>query len=45
MSLPCVIGGNGVVYIVRQGLNEKEKDLLQQSADRMNEIQKSLKIS
>lgn len=44
MSLPCVLGGGGVEFIVRQSLCEKEKELLQQSADSMNEMQKNLDI-
>lgn len=45
MSLPCILGGNGVALIVRQGLNDEEKDQIQKSADQMYEIQKTLKLA
>lgn len=45
MSLPCILGGNGVALIVRQQLNEEEKDQLQKSADKLFEIQKTLNVT
>ncbi|KAF2896296.1 hypothetical protein ILUMI_09881 [Ignelater luminosus] len=44
LSLPCVLGCQGVCYIVRQNLNNKEKELLQQCANEMNELQKKLML-
>nr|XP_022915803.1 L-lactate dehydrogenase B chain-like isoform X2 [Onthophagus taurus]XP_022915804.1 L-lactate dehydrogenase B chain-like isoform X2 [Onthophagus taurus] len=42
LSLPCIIGSSGVVNIVRQNLSDLEKDMIQKSADYMNELQKKL---
>lgn len=44
MSLPCILGSNGVEFMVRQDLSSLEKEKLQQSADAMNEIQKKLPL-
>ncbi|XP_018335394.1 L-lactate dehydrogenase-like [Agrilus planipennis] len=45
LSLPCILSSCGVSYIVRQQLTEKEKNLLQKSADKMNEIQSGLDLT
>lgn len=44
MSLPCILGGNGVVSMVRQQLNDEEKGKIQKSADKMYDIQRGLKL-
>lgn len=44
LSLPCIIGSDGVFTIVKQSLSEKEKCLLQDSANYMNELQKNLDL-
>ncbi|KAF5303700.1 hypothetical protein FQR65_LT00844 [Abscondita terminalis] len=44
LSLPCIIGTNGVFTIVKQILSEKEKCMLQDSANYMNELQKKLNV-
>lgn len=45
MSLPCILGRNGVEFMVRQDLNEVEKEKLQNSANSMYEIQRKLPLS
>lgn len=44
MSLPCIIGYEGVNYVVRQSLNDDEKQQLQDSAEKLNNIQNILEI-
>lgn len=44
LSLPCTLGGEGIAYIVKQKLTEKELELLNKSADTMDEVQKGLKF-
>lgn len=44
MSLPCILGCNGVLSIVRQQLNDEEKAQIQKSADKMYDIQRGLKL-
>lgn len=44
MSLPCIIGYDGVSYVVRQSLNDQEKQQLQDSAEKLNNIQNILEI-
>lgn len=44
LSLPCVLGENGVTHIVKQPLTEEEKKMLHKSADLMAEVQSKLKI-
>uniref|UniRef100_A0A914WPT6 L-lactate dehydrogenase n=1 Tax=Plectus sambesii TaxID=2011161 RepID=A0A914WPT6_9BILA len=44
LSLPCVIGENGISHIVVQQLNSKEKDALKNSVDSVFAIQKSLML-
>lgn len=43
LSLPCVLGSNGVSHIVRQILTPSETEQLHQSANLMNEVQACLK--
>ncbi|KAF7632167.1 L-lactate dehydrogenase [Meloidogyne graminicola] len=44
LSLPTVLGANGVNFIVRQTLTPKELEQLRGSADQLLKIQKSLKL-
>lgn len=44
LSLPCIIGENGVTHIVNQNLSEEERSALQVSAAAMAEIQGQLKL-
>lgn len=44
LSLPCVLGGNGVTGIVGQILTPEETAQLKKSAELMHEIQKDLKF-
>lgn len=44
LSLPCVLGSNGVTDIIRQPLTAEEKELLHKSAALMADIQKELKL-
>uniref|UniRef100_A0AC34F269 L-lactate dehydrogenase n=1 Tax=Panagrolaimus sp. ES5 TaxID=591445 RepID=A0AC34F269_9BILA len=42
LSLPCVLGSNGLTHIVRQDLEAEEVEQLQKSAKHLHEIQQSL---
>jgi L-lactate dehydrogenase len=44
LSLPCVLGENGVTHIVKQPLTTEEKEMLQKSASLMAEVQSNLKL-
>ncbi|XP_001600217.1 L-lactate dehydrogenase [Nasonia vitripennis] len=44
LSLPCTLGAEGIAYIVKQKLTEKELELLNKSADTMDEVQQGLKF-
>lgn len=44
LSLPCVLGANGVTHIVRQYLNADEMKKLHTSADLMNKVQEGIKF-
>ncbi|MFH4975310.1 hypothetical protein AB6A40_002019 [Gnathostoma spinigerum] len=44
LSLPCVLGCNGVTHVVKQRLNDSEKAKLQESARNLCAVQDSLKI-
>jgi len=44
LSLPCVLGANGVTHIVRQYLNPDEIKKLHASADLMNTVQTGIKF-
>nr|CAD7395812.1 unnamed protein product [Timema cristinae] len=44
LSLPCVLGENGVQYIVKQPLNEEEKRALHRSAETLHDLQVQIKI-
>ncbi|XP_046411830.1 L-lactate dehydrogenase-like [Neodiprion fabricii] len=44
LSLPCVLGENGVSRVVLQQLTDTERDLLQKSAKTMHEVQSGLKF-
>nr|CAD7456031.1 unnamed protein product [Timema tahoe] len=44
LSLPCVLGENGVQYIVKQPLNEEEKRSLHRSAETLHDLQVQIKI-
>ena len=44
LSLPCTLGKEGIAYIVKQKLTEKELALLQKSADTMDTVQQDLKF-
>ncbi|KAF5276472.1 hypothetical protein FQA39_LY06541 [Lamprigera yunnana] len=44
LSLPCIIGNEGVFTIVKQMLSEEEQELLQESVDYMSGLQKDLNL-
>ena len=44
LSLPCSLYEEGIAYIVDQKLSTEERQLLQKSAETMEEILKDLKI-
>uniref|UniRef100_A0A915C940 L-lactate dehydrogenase n=1 Tax=Parascaris univalens TaxID=6257 RepID=A0A915C940_PARUN len=44
LSLPCVLGQNGLTHIVKQNLNQKEVEQLQSSASQLLAVQKGLNI-
>lgn len=44
LSLPCVLGSHGIMYVIKQTLDENEAKKLQTCARTMNEIQQSLKF-
>lgn len=44
LSLPCVLGSNGVTHIVRQYLNPDEVKALHNSADLMHKVQSGIKF-
>lgn len=44
LSLPCVLGENGVTHIVKQPLTPEEKEMLHKSASLMAEIQSNLNL-
>ncbi|XP_063695529.1 L-lactate dehydrogenase [Culicoides brevitarsis] len=44
LSLPCVLGANGVTHIVRQYLNPDEVKALHTSADLMHKVQTGIKF-
>lgn len=42
LSVPCVLGENGITDIIQQTLTEDEKAQLQKSAATLNEVQSNL---
>jgi len=44
LSLPCVLGENGVTHIVKQPLTAEEKEMLHKSASLMAEVQSKLNL-
>ncbi|KAI6196443.1 hypothetical protein M3Y94_01110600 [Aphelenchoides besseyi] len=44
MSLPCVLGANGLTHVVKQNLHEKEVEQLKKSADQLADVQKNLNL-
>jgi len=44
LSLPCVLGENGVTHIVKQPLTAEEKEMLHKSAHLMAEVQSKLNL-
>ncbi|XP_046734188.1 L-lactate dehydrogenase-like [Diprion similis] len=44
LSLPCILGENGVSGVVLQQLTDTERELLQNSARKMHEVQSDLKF-
>uniref|UniRef100_A0A1I7YID3 L-lactate dehydrogenase n=2 Tax=Steinernema glaseri TaxID=37863 RepID=A0A1I7YID3_9BILA len=44
LSLPCVVGVNGITHVVKQDLNAKEVEQLQKSAAQLLEVQNSLQL-
>lgn len=44
LSLPCVLGRNGVSHVVKQILTEAETKKLQDSAKIMSEVQAGIKF-
>ncbi|XP_063244799.1 L-lactate dehydrogenase isoform X2 [Bacillus rossius redtenbacheri] len=45
LSLPCVLGENGVTHIVHQLLTDDERGMLQRSAGLMHEVQSRLQMT
>lgn len=45
MSLPCILGESGVLSLIRQQLNDEERNKIQKSADKMFEVQKMLHLN
>jgi len=44
LSLPCVIGANGLTHVIVQNLRAHEEEQLKKSAKQMTDIQKDLKL-
>uniref|UniRef100_A0A915CXI7 L-lactate dehydrogenase n=1 Tax=Ditylenchus dipsaci TaxID=166011 RepID=A0A915CXI7_9BILA len=44
LSLPCVIGANGLTHVIKQNLRQHETDQLQKSAQQMLQIQNDLSL-
>lgn len=44
LSLPCVLGGNGITDVIKQNLNEGEIEQLKKSAAQILEVQQSLNL-
>lgn len=44
LSLPCVVGENGVTDIIQQKLTDKERQQLQTSAGQLFEVQSGIKM-
>ncbi|KAH7722689.1 LDH-1 protein [Aphelenchoides avenae] len=44
LSLPCVLGRNGVTHIIKQNLKKEEIDQLQKSAEQLLQVQKGLSL-
>ncbi|KAK6057802.1 lactate/malate dehydrogenase, alpha/beta protein [Cooperia oncophora] len=44
LSLPCVVGTNGVTHVIKQNLNEEEVDKLHKSWKTLFDVQKELKL-
>ncbi|XP_051161924.1 L-lactate dehydrogenase-like [Leptopilina boulardi] len=44
LSIPCVLGENGITHVVRQRMTELERKLYQTSANVVNNIQKNIKL-
>lgn len=44
ISLPCIIGRNGISYRIRQNLSEDEKSMLQKAADSIYDLQTNIEL-
>ncbi|KAI6218193.1 Lactate malate dehydrogenase domain containing protein [Aphelenchoides fujianensis] len=44
LSLPCVLGANGLTHVVKQNLHEKEVEQLKKSAETLHDVQKDLDL-
>ena len=44
LSLPCLLGSHGVMYVIKQTLDESEAKKLQSCARALHEIQQTLKF-
>lgn len=44
LSLPCVLGANGITHIVKQNLTDTEVAQLQKSANALASVQKTLTL-
>jgi len=42
LSLPCILGENGVTHVIKQTLTEAEINQLQKSANTLNEVQEGI---
>ncbi|XP_020290536.1 L-lactate dehydrogenase B chain-like isoform X2 [Pseudomyrmex gracilis] len=45
LSLPCVIGENGITHVIRMHITEYEKKLLHSSANGVFNVQKKIKVN
>lgn len=44
LSVPCILGRNGITDIVKVNLNPKEESLLRKSAETLWNVQKDLEL-
>lgn len=44
LSLPCVVGSNGITDVILQTLSDEEKAKLQNSASALNDVQTGIVI-
>jgi L-lactate dehydrogenase len=44
LSVPCVVGREGIVSLITQNLNSSEEDKLMNSIKTLHEVQKDIKL-